>query len=378
MWRREPFRIFFPLGTLLAWVGIGHWVAYWAGWVSTYSCLAHGLVQVQGFLLAFALGFLLTAIPRRTQSPPVSGAAMVAAALALVTSTAAAFLERVRLAEWTTMAVMVGVVAFAVRRFLASGGRRRPPAAFVLLPMGLACGVAGALLVAQGTSPGALPARLEPGRLLLEQGFFLCLVMGAGALVLPLMSGAAPPADLGSSPAAARQAIGYAAAGLVVIATLAAEAAGSTRVAPLVRGLVVAVVLVLGAGLLRPLAQPGWNRRVARLAAGLVPLGVALSGVFPDYRVPALHVTFIGGFGLLAFSVATHVTASHLELPEIRDGRSRLVAILAGAILVAMVGRVTADATHTYFEHLAVAGMIWIAGTGCWLAALVPRWLRAD
>src|SRR5262249_21714936 len=38
MWRREPFRLFFPLGVALAWVGIGHWIAYGAGWIGSYSC----------------------------------------------------------------------------------------------------------------------------------------------------------------------------------------------------------------------------------------------------------------------------------------------------------------------------------------------------
>jgi uncharacterized protein involved in response to NO len=378
IWRREPFRIFFPLGTVLAWVGIGHWVAYEAGWLSTYSCLAHGLVQVQGFLLAFALGFLLTALPRRTQSAPAAGWAIVAAAVALVVSTGAAFLGRWWIAEGLTIAIVAGIVVFALRRFVAGGGGRRPPAAFVLLPLGFACGVAGASLVAWGTVPGGPPAAVGAGRLFLEQGFFLCLVMGAGALVLPLMSGAPPPQDLGESPAGPRQVVGYAAAGLAVVASLGAEACGSDQLAPMIRGGVVAVTLALGAGLLTPLERPGWNRRLARLAAWLVPTGIVLSGAVPAYRVPALHVTFIGGFALLAFTVATHVTASHLDLPELRDGRAPLVAITAGAILVAMLGRVTADATQTYFEHLASAGAVWIAGTGVWVVTLMRHWIRSD
>jgi hypothetical protein len=99
-----------------------------------------------------------------------------------------------------------------------------------------------------------------------------------------------------------------------------------------------------------------------------------LSGLFPDYRVPFLHVTFIGGFGLLAFAVATHVTAAHLELPDIRDGRSPVVAIIAAAVLTAMAGRVIADATGSYFEHLAAAGAVWITGTAIWMTRLAPHW----
>lgn len=368
VWRREPFRLFFPLGAVLGWAGIGHWVAYAAGLTSTYSCLAHGVAQIQGFLLAFALGFLLTALPRRTDGAPAPAAGIVLAMLALATTTVAALREEWWIAEGTSIALVAGLVAFAVRRFAAGG--RRPPAAFVLLPMGLACNVAGAALLGWGAA-----AAIEPGRLLVEQGLFLCLVMGAGALVLPLMAGAPPPPDLGSSPATTRSALAYGAAGLVVVATFAAEAAGSTRLAPIVRGLVVAATLVAGAGIARPLARPGWNRRLARLACWLVPAGIVLSGLLPDYRVPALHVTFVGGFGLLAFTVATHVTAAHLELPALRDGRAPIVAVVAGAVLAAMVGRVVADITDTYFEHLAWAGVIWIAGTGVWTAALAPWWI---
>jgi hypothetical protein len=202
--------------------------------------------------------------------------------------------------------------------------------------------------------------------------------MGAGALVMPLMGGASPPPDLGTSPEVARAAVAYLAAGIAVVVTLFAEAFGSDRLAPLVRGLVVGATLVRGAGVARPLTLPGTNRRVARLAAWLVPAGPIIAGLLPDYRVPGLHVTFIGGFSLLAIAVATHVTASHCEgLPEIRDGRATIVRIVAAGVLVAAAGRITADATATYFEHLAAAGAVWIAATALWTARLLPAWVRS-
>jgi uncharacterized protein involved in response to NO len=372
--RREPFRLFFPLGVVLAWGGVGHWLTYSVGLTTTYSCRAHGLVQVQGFLLAFATGFLLTAIPRRTQSAPPSAATIAAAALALVVGAAAALAERWTVAEAATIATMCTIVGFAVRRFTAASSGRRPPAAFVLVPAGFAQGVAGAVLVAGWVDLGGFGLRL--GRLLVEQGLFLSLVAGVGGLVLPLMAGADPPADLGSSRRERRRAVAYAALGAVVLATLVAEAAGAERAAPIARGVAVAAALGLGAGAWRPPDHPGWNRRVAWLAVWLTPTGVLLSGLLPAYRVPALHVTFIGGFALLAIAVGTHVTASHLELPVLRDGRSRVVAIVTASMLVAMVGRVTADAMRTYFEHLGASAAIWIAGSAVWLAALAPAWMN--
>ncbi|HWP66149.1 MAG TPA: NnrS family protein, partial [Candidatus Limnocylindria bacterium] len=132
---------------------------------------------------------------------------------------------------------------------------------------------------------------------------------------------------------------------------------------------------VAGGAARRP-QRPGWNRAVAWTALWMVPLGLVASGLVPDYRVPFLHVTFIGGFALLAFSVATHVTASHLELPVLRDGRSPVVAVVAVTMLLALSTRVVADATSGYFLHLGAAAFVWIAGSVVWLVALLPAWLR--
>ena len=57
------------LGVVLAWLGIGHWLLYATGLSTSYSCQLHGLIQVQAFLMAFAVGFLLTHAGRRARRP---------------------------------------------------------------------------------------------------------------------------------------------------------------------------------------------------------------------------------------------------------------------------------------------------------------------
>ncbi len=100
------------------------------------------------------------------------------------------------------------------------------------------------------------------------------------------------------------------------------------------------------------------------------------AGLLPDYRVPALHVLFIGGFSLMAFAVATHVSLSHIGAEgEALRSPGWVVALGAGMVL-ALLARVAADTSETYFEHLGWAAGSWIAGSAIWLAFLAPRLAR--
>src|SRR5262249_54551852 len=156
---------FFPLGVVLAWIGISHWLLYAAGFSASYSCQLHGLIQVQAFLMAFAVGFLLTALPRRTQGPPPSSIEMSSAALALTTIPVALILGRRTAAQAAYASLFVLLLQFALRRFVGRAAGRHPPAAFVLIPIGILHGLAGAGLIAAVPALHARPWALRLGPL---------------------------------------------------------------------------------------------------------------------------------------------------------------------------------------------------------------------
>ena len=66
LWRREPYRLLFPLGIVLSWTGVLPWLLFAIGVTDEYRSIFHSMAQVQGFLACFAVGFLFTMIPRRT------------------------------------------------------------------------------------------------------------------------------------------------------------------------------------------------------------------------------------------------------------------------------------------------------------------------
>ncbi len=373
-WLTEPFRIFFPLGVVFGWIGIGHWLLYATGATATYSCSFHALIQMQAFMMAFAVGFLLTAVPRRTQGRPPSPLEILAAAGSLTTVVGAALTGHLAVQQVAYVALFLLLLQFAVRRFLGSGAGRRPPAAFVLIPIGVLHGLGGALLIAVGSFAAIPAAMLALGRLGVEQGVFLCFAIGVGSLVLPLMNGQPPPPDIGASPQERWRLLAYAGAGITIFASLAMEAGGWERAGPMLRA--TALVLTLGPRAGRRPGKPGLHRWLVWTAVWLMPLGLAASAIWPEYRVPALHVLFIGGFSLLAFGVATHVVLGHLALTNLALGRPPALVFLGTMIILAMLARLTADWSDTYFEHLGWAAGAWLLASAAWLVFLGPKLLR--
>jgi uncharacterized protein involved in response to NO len=375
-WRSEPFRIFFPLGVLFAWIGVGHWLMYATGVSANYSCKFHGLVQMQAFMMAFAIGFLLTAVPRRTQTSAVSALEMTVLAAGLVISTVGALADRWIVSEAGYACLFLLLAQFAIRRFIGRAAGRRPPAAFALVPIAAIQGLLGAALVAFAEFPDAPLWAGHLGMLFIEQGVFLCLAIGIGGLVLPLMGGAPPPADLGSSPRESWKAVAYAAAGLSIVLSLVLEQIGFDKTGPLLRAAVVVVGLGLGAGAWRLPGKTGAHRKLVWISVWLMPVGLVASALWPDYRVPALHILFIGGFSLMVFGVATHVALSHLNLEHLAMGRPPAVIIVGVAFVLALLIRVTADASNSYFLHLGWASALWILGSAAWLVFFGPRLVK--
>lgn len=363
----EPFRVLFPLGVLVTWVAVGHWLAYGTGLIATYSCLLHGVIQMQAFVGAFAAGFLLTALPRRTGSPPASRTLVAAVCVAVIAMTIGGWLEAWLVAESAAIGFNLLLLVFALPRLAGGLGVRRPPAAFVLLPVAALLGIAGACAIVVWSLGGA-PVWLGIGRLMVEQGMPLGLVLGAGRLILPLVLGQEPPPDARNG----RELVGWVAVAAVLIGSLVIEAAGNERAGELVRALIVAA----GTAHAWPRPQkPGAHRRLAHVAVLLLPCGLGLAALSPGYRVPALHVTFMGGIGLLVMTVATHVSLGHLAMTREAAGRPGFVIALGASILLALLSRLAADFSHTYFDHLAWAAGIWIAGGVAWLWALGPALL---
>lgn len=365
----NPWRAFFPLGVLLSWAGVLHWLLYAAGLSDRYDAVFHATAQIQGFLTSIALGFLFTFVPRRTGTPPPSAAALAAGAAAPVAVTVLTYEGRWASAQVAWAVCIAGVALFVGRRVLAPGASRSLPAVFAWVPVALLGGIGGAIVVAV---VAALGPREEPelwtlGRGLVLQGFVTALVVGVGGTMLPTLTRAEPPRlASGSSLGSVRQI----AAALLFLASFPVEVYAAPRLGLALRAAIAGVALVGAARLWRLPAAPGLHRRFIWIAAWLLPAGYLGAAAWPDQQATVLHVAFIGSFALLALSVALHVALSHGGRPELLAGRPWQVWCTGLLLLAAVAFRLLVGLDPTHMRP-------WLAlGAGSFLLATIAwAWL---
>jgi len=382
-WRREPYRLLFPLGALLAVLAVLPFPLRGAG--GGALGLFHSVAQILGFLTCFVVGFLFTFIPRRTHTPgPEAWEMAVAMAVppaAVVTAWANA--EEMPYVLW--LGLVAVAIGFTATRLRAASARGAVPAVLVWIPLSLAAGAIGAVLTAtaQLISGGGAPRSWTIGRGLLVQGLVAGLVLGVGGLLVPQITrGETAPAidpPTGSGQAASRVRRGmawHAVAAALFFASFPIEVLLHVQLGIALRASIATVVLVMAARLHHRPTLRGVHRWLVWLGAWLVPLGFWVAASFPRHRAAALHVVFVGGFAQIALAVAIHVALSHGGREE-RLSTSPLPArIMAVLLALAFAARIAAGIDLSRVAGwLSVAGVAFTGAIAAWAVVVVPALL---
>lgn len=376
----EPFRMLFPVGLLLAIIGISLWPLYFGHVWTSYPGIPHARIMFEGFLAAFVFGFLGTALPRMLSTPRLTLVEVLIAALLLCGATASHLF-------WTTAAgdlLFVALILYTIGLFAVRAVFRRdlPPPGFVMVAMGMVCGIVGATALAVSSVTPLSEFWQRLAILFLYQGFILFPMMGIGAFLFPRFFGLKNRQDFEESltpprswTARARFALFC---GLAVVASFFLEAAGFVRVGNLVRFIGFAVYLLREVPLYRT-----WEKgtmalclRIALFCAGLAFVAEAL---FPAYRIGFEHILYMGGFSLVTLTVASRVVLGHSGFSHLFTKRQWPLLVMMGCILIAMTSRVVGDLMpRIQTSHYIYAAILWVFGAVVWDVRILSKVTHPD
>lgn len=379
----EPYRLLFPLGFILASIGIGIWIPYYLlPQTFPYPGPAHAIFQIQGFLLSFILGFLLTMLPKVLGIRPVGRLQLLLFPFGLVTLSICSWINapQVQTAVQILHLSLIGnFLVFILRRWPERKGS--PPAPFVFIPMAMAADMIGTGMRILVTTQMTETNLLRAASLLQFQAFPLLLILGIGGFLLPKLFGNAvvdPRAlrDQPGSPLLPPLALGT---GLLLSYGLeaASPALGSgmllLRLAYALRACIWAWFTL---GQLRLLKIPG--KLPAYLAAIRISLlsmgaGMALPIFFPSYLLAWEHLIFISGFLWLTLSVAARVMTAHGGRLEILDRHRKQTVGYGAMIFLALISRIATDIwTGGHWLHLALAAAFALIALALWGWIFLP------
>lgn len=387
------FRPFFLLAGLHAALAL----ALWALWLGVH--LAGGLIEaftlapppfqwhahemLFGFVTAAVAGFLLTAVPNWTATPPVRGGRLGLLVAAWLAGRAAVWLSA-SLPAWLVMAVDVAFLPLLVLLLgpsIVRAGKMRNMVFVVLLLT-----LAGASALSHLGMMGVLDGGPQIGQRLAID-VVVILMMVVGGRVTPAFTGnwlrsrgmaaGVTPTWLNSA------AIGAAAAFLVagVLTDLVA-------LPEAVRGIAAAAAAILT--LARLLTWRGWTTRgepllwVLHLGALWLVVGFALNAAstFGVDAVPAgtaLHAFTAGAAGTLILGVMSRAILGHTgRALASSPALTTAFALIGGAAMLRVFGPIFTP--QWYLEVVVVGGVLWILAWILFLVRFAPMLVtpRAD
>ena len=372
----EPFRLFFPIGALLGVLGVSLWPLYYAGLITTYPAMAHARLMIEGFIASFIIGFLGTAGPRITSTRHFSRGELITLLTLDLFSAGLHFGGSHRAGDILFIFCLAAFLFVIGKRFV----RRKdsPPPNFALVALGLLNGFAGALLLALFENK-VYSAQYRIGALLLEQGFVLLPILGVApfllARLLDLPSVGELPESRALPPGWIARAIFAAAIGLMVDLTFVTESIGLTATAGWAR---LGVVLVY---LIGSMPRRGRTFLGDCLRAGIaaVVVGIGVEALYPQYRIGALHIVFVSGFGFIVLTVAIRVVFGHSGNAHLFQKRLPFFIVVGVLIFLAMLSRYVADlAPGARTVHLVAAAIVWLIAVLIWMGKVIPKVVIAD
>lgn len=376
----EPFRLFFPLAVLVGLAGVSLWPLHFGHVMALYPGLSHARLMAYGLFGGFIFGFLGTAMPRMLSVKAFTVVEVVLLMLIYVAMSTAYFVGKIPRGDELFLALVVCFAGCIAWRF--PKRKDTPPPGFILVLLGLLCAAAGAVLGIIASYSDEPPTRPLLQHLLSYQGFVLFPILGVGAFVLPRFFGLPNPHDF---PEAKKPTANWMArawpvllVASVILLSFWFEADGWFRLGSALRFLASAAYVIFELPLFRRAKIKNAFSLVLKLSFASMLAGFFLVSLFPQWRVGLLHLTLVGGFAVITFSVATRVIFGHSGNLDLMAKPNRWLLWVTGIMWFAMITRISGDFWPKIMaSHYIYGAIFWSLGVIWWSWKVMPKiWQR--
>lgn len=363
----RPYRLFFPIGFFFSFWGAAVWLPFSTHHSSEFPSSLHALLMMAGFILSFANGFLMTAVPKFTQTREANYKEMIYAALPLLFVPISFFWTSIWGLYFLFILNLFVLSIFVFRRFYSTEGF--PPESFLFIRFALLSGFLGLTFLFLSNLTFLPPTLYIFGKILFYQGFPSILILGIGGRLIPGILGMEMNIPFFKNRNWRREKIlhFYTSIGIAFLLSIAIEAFIHFETGRLLRALLITWMVFIFWKIHTPpiiRSKLTWSLWISAWTFLLGSWG----SLWTEYYVHFAHLFYIGGVGLMTLMISTRVTLAHGGYNNIEiEKKSHLYWWIVGMALLAALTRVTAGLIPViYYSHLLYASITWILSILLW------------
>lgn len=345
----EPFPAFFALGWLMGFLFLGIWPAFGLFHLVSYPGALHAQGIISLFVGSFAIGFLLTSLPRFTGS--YSASILDVGILFLLSFTEIYFLVSGNgpFASLTMSFKFLYVFYFGFSR--ARNKTLVPPPSFIWIIFALTSVVLGGVGIFEGTFVTLFKA-------FVFRGFVTSLFLGVGGRLMPFLTGM-PFINTQNEKTSNHF--------LAAVIYFSGFFFGKWGYFLQALALIFEVAYLWG---LYHKPGSGTRAKVLWVSSWLLVLGPVLSFIWPQHALHLMHLTYIGCFAAGTLTVASHVIVSHMGLDKKILTQFWPLGVVWSLVILAALTRATAHMAN-YLSHLSYAAILVMGALLLWLRCFI-------
>jgi len=359
----NPFRSLFLFGSLSAVIGAFFWILFQGDFIPYFPKQAHAHVMFFSFLLSFICGFLMTALPKMTQTLTTQSWELVTILFLNSSVLIASSLNIFSILIWIEFAQILFLTFYLARRLLFS--KALPFEGFLFIPFALFNFILG-LLLHDGSAATSSTLFLFSG-----QAFILNFICGLGSRLIPAISRIqqAISADEKSKKQNYRVFFLFA---LILNSTFILEHSGFESFAFGLRGILLIYFAFSHFKIHHKPMTWSFNAIGLKVAILFLIAGYFGAALLPQQKIALLHLSYLGGFALITIMVATRICLAHNGMGlHLETSKTALFPPLFFIFLSALLRALSLNHLKSIF--LPLASFSFIFGILLWYILLAHR-----
>lgn len=350
----DPYKVLFPVGLLCSLIGLFIWILFQERIINYYPRDVHANLMFFGFLWSFVAGFLMTAVPKMTNTPSASITDIFIVSSLVIFQIIFSLTQHFEASVILFLTQISYLIFFLTHRFLIR--KQVPFEGFFFIPFAFLQSILGIVVFLSTHETNYTVLYLLSGEALI-----LNLISGLGSRLIPVLSripNALSP-DVQSNQSSFSKKIIYLFLAVTLNVGFILQAFSHQSL-----GIVIKLIPILYISIIHfKLFSKGTTLSVVAIGLKtgiLFILASQIGTLFSMNLIATQHLMYVGGFFLITFMIGTRVMLSHggeslnKEIKSPKIGAVVILLIISACLRFHM----GSDISSAYLKYAAYAAIL--------------------